>query len=123
MATTQKLAEQIAAAEKEIKQKENRLLELRQQHKMQENKERTHRLIQRGAILESLIDGAVTFTNEQIQEFLIKMFQTEFARKIFTQFKEGNDINTNAKQSIQQSENGENTGEKSESEQTTLDED
>ena len=121
MATAKKLAEQIQAAENEMKQQENRLKELRQQYKAQEGKERTHRLIERGAILESLIEEPLTFTNEQIKTFLEKTVKTEFARKILTQIKEQNSTATIAKQSPQQSENGGDTGEKSEVEQVTLD--
>ena len=90
MATAKSLAEQIRNIETELQQKENRLKELRQQHKMQESKERTHRLIERGAIVESLIEDALTFTNEQIKSFLEKTIKTDFARKILTQFKEQN---------------------------------
>jgi len=107
MATAKKLSEQIELAEKEIRQQENRLKELRQQYKSQESKERTHRLIERGAILESLIDGAITFTNEQIKMFLIQTVQSDSAQKILNQFK---------------MQPGEDTGEKSETEQVTLDE-
>ena len=105
-ATAQKLAEQIETAEKEIKQKENRLIELRQQHKAQASKEQTHWLIERGAILESLVEGALALTNEQIKTFLEKTVQTDFARKILTQLTP---------------QNAEETGEKSESEQVTPD--
>ena len=35
---------------------------------------RTKRLIERGAILESIIGNATDFTNEQIQHFLIEIF-------------------------------------------------
>jgi len=94
MATSKKLAEQIEAAEREVKQQENRIKELKQQHKTQESKERTHRLIERGAILESLVEGAATLTNEQVKGFLIKTLQTEFARKILTQFKSENSKDT-----------------------------
>ena len=121
MATAQVLAAQVEAVEKDIKQKENRLKELRQQHKAQESRERAHRLIERGAILESLIEDVLTLTNVQIKTFLEKTIQTEFARKILTQVKEQNAAETPAEQPIQQSENGEDTGEKSEIEQVTLD--
>ena len=122
MATAQILAAQIEATEKDIRQKENRLNELRKQYKAQESKERAHRLIERGAILESLIEDALMLTNVQIKAFLEKTIQTEFARKILTQIKEQNAAEPISEQPIQQSENGEDTGEKSEIEQVTLDE-
>jgi len=90
MSNSKKLAEQIELAKKEIELKNNKLEELKKKHKAQANKERTHRLIERGAILESLIDGAAEITNEQVKEFLIKTIQTEFARRIFAQLKEQN---------------------------------
>ena len=114
MATAKLLAEQVKNLEDELQQKENRLKELRQKQKMQESKERTHRLIERGAILESLVDGAVSLTNEQIKMFLIKTVQTDFARKILTQIKERTPLEANAEQRVQPSENGGDTGEKSE---------
>ena len=90
MATAKALAEQIESAKKEIEQKNNKLEELKKKHKAQANKERTHRLIERGAIIESLIDGATEITNEQLKMFLIKTIQTDFACKILVQFKEKN---------------------------------
>ena len=53
-----------------------------QKQKADERKARTKRLIERGAILESLVYGADTFTNEQIKSFLEKTVQGETARKI-----------------------------------------
>ena len=121
MATAKSLEEQIKNIETELQQKENRLKELRQQHKMQESKERTHRLIERGAIVESLIEDALNFTNEQIKIFLTKTIQTDFARKILTQLKEPIVTEATAKQTTSQSENDGDTDEKSEIEQTKLD--
>jgi len=64
------IAEQIAAAKEDIKQHENKLKLLNQKHKEQERKDRTRRLIERGAIVESLIDGAADLDNEQIKTLL-----------------------------------------------------
>ena len=99
MATAKKLAEQIEAAEKEIKEQENSLKELKQKYKEQESKERSLRRRDRGEILENLIEESDTFTDEQIKLFLEKTITTDFARKILTQFK---------------AKNGEATGEKPE---------
>jgi hypothetical protein len=62
--------ERIAGIEAEIKQLENQKKKLLQQQKEQERKARTRRLIERGALLESLIDGAEAFTNEDIKSIL-----------------------------------------------------
>jgi len=64
------IAEQITAAKEDIKQKENKLKLLNQRQKEQERKDRTRRLIERGAILESLIDGAADLDNERIKAIL-----------------------------------------------------
>ena len=114
MATAEKLMEQVEAAQAEIRQKENLLRELKQKQKVQADKERTHRLIERGAILESLIENAVTYTNEQIKSFLEKTVTTEYARKILTQLKVQRIVESVAEQQVQPSENGGDTGEKSE---------
>jgi superfamily I DNA and RNA helicase len=64
------IAEQIANAKEDIKQHENKLKLLNQRQKEQERKDRTRRLIERGAILESLIDGAADLDNERIKAIL-----------------------------------------------------
>ena len=73
-----KTAEQIAKITEQQKQLENRKKELLSRQREEERKKRTKRLIERGAILESLIDNAETFTNEQIQAFwLIRLQPTQ----------------------------------------------
>ena len=70
--------EQIREESKEIKDKindtEERLRQLKNQEKkilkqdiVKKRKERTHRLITRGAILESLIENAAELTDEEIK--------------------------------------------------------
>ena len=80
------VAEQIANAREEIKQKENRVKKLLLQQKEQDRKARTKRLIERGAILESLIAGAETHTNEEIKTLLQKIFATPYASKMINAF-------------------------------------
>ncbi len=58
--------EQIAKAEEEIRQLQNRKKKLLNQKKSEECKIRTHRLVERGAILESLLEQPEQYTNEQI---------------------------------------------------------
>jgi len=62
--------EKITETQAKIIQYENQKKRLIQQYKEQERKDRTHRLIERGAIAESLIDGAETLTNEQFKSIL-----------------------------------------------------
>ena len=46
-----------------------------------ERKERNHRLIERGAILESFIDNPTDFTNEEIREMMEKTMTTDFMKR------------------------------------------
>jgi len=80
MAQRKTVAEQIALAKEDIKQQENKLKLLQQRQKEQERKDRTRRLIERGAILESLIDGAADLDNERIKAIL----QTALPSRTFT---------------------------------------
>jgi len=68
--------ERISGIEAEIKQLENRRKKLLQQQKEQERKDRTRRLIEHGAILESLLDGAENLTNEEIKTVLSAALKT-----------------------------------------------
>ena len=81
--------EQIRQESKEIKDKiddtEERLRQLKNQEKkilkqdiIKRRKERTHRLITRGAILESFIENAEELTDEEI-----KILQEEATKTIF----------------------------------------
>ena len=73
--------EKIESVQEQIRQLENQKKRLMQEEKERERKARTKRLIERGAILESLIPEADGFTNEQIKAFLEKTIRTESARK------------------------------------------
>ena len=81
MATKKTLNEQIESAQVEIRQRENRLKELLQKQKVQERKERTHRLCERGGYLESILPESVLLTAEQFKTFLDKTLLTDFARR------------------------------------------
>jgi hypothetical protein len=65
--------EKIAGIEEQIAQLKNRQRELIQKSKVQERKARTKRLIEHGAIAESLIPGADKMTSEQFKSFLEKV--------------------------------------------------
>ncbi len=62
--------ERIASVEKEIVDLANLRKRLLQEKKAQERKARTKRLIERGAIAESLIDGAAELDNESFKTLL-----------------------------------------------------
>jgi len=66
--------EKIAEAKQKIEQEQNRMKQLIQKQRQEERKARTRRLIERGAILESLIAGADGMTNEEIKAILQSAF-------------------------------------------------
>lgn len=72
--------EQIAKAEEQIRQLNNKKKRLISEQKQAERKKRTKRLIERGAILESVIGNAEDFSNEQLQTLLIEIFSSESVR-------------------------------------------
>ena len=72
--------EQIAKAEEQIRQLNNKKKWLISEQKQAERKKRTKRLIERGAILESVIGNAEIFSNEQLQTLLIEIFSSESVR-------------------------------------------
>ena len=74
--------EKIEGIKTQIQQLENEKKRLLNVQKTTERKARTRRLIERGAILESLIPGADKFTNEQIKAFLEQSVKSDSARKI-----------------------------------------
>ena len=81
------LEERIAAAQEKIKNEQNNLNDLLKEHKDKERKVRTKRLIDRGAILESLIDGATELTNDQIAELIKNALGSSNNEKIVAETK------------------------------------
>jgi hypothetical protein len=73
--------ERITSIEEQIAQLKNRQRELMQKHRAQERKERTRRLIERGAIAESLIDGADALTNEQFKAVIERALRPDQPRR------------------------------------------
>lgn len=61
--------------EKKLAQLQNREKQLKKMASLKERKKRSHRLIERGAILESFIEGASDKTNEEIKDILQNVFQ------------------------------------------------
>ena len=78
------LNERIAETKEKISQYENQVKRLIQQQKQAERKARTHRLIERGALLESLIDGAEALTNEDVKAILTVALKSEAAHETRT---------------------------------------
>ena len=79
--------EKIADIEQQIMQLQNNKKRLLQEQKEHDKKARTHRLIERGAMLESLIDGAELLTNEQISELLRKTVGSSYGIKTLDSIK------------------------------------
>lgn len=69
------LQEEQEACEKKLMQLKNRERKIRKIISNEERKKRTHRLIERGAILESFIEGASNKSNEEIKDILQKAFR------------------------------------------------
>ena len=69
--------EKITETQAKITQYENQKKRLIQEHKEQERKDRTRRLIERGAIAESLIAGSETLTNDQFKSILESALNVE----------------------------------------------
>lgn len=59
-----------AEIEKELKQLENRQKILLNRKRKEERRERTHRLIEQGAILESVFPEVAAMTGEEVKAFL-----------------------------------------------------
>jgi len=78
------IKEQIEKAKTDIRQGENRINELFQKKTIMERKQRTRRLIERGAMLESFIDRASELTNEQLLSLLRITFGTDSVREVVT---------------------------------------
>jgi predicted ribosome quality control (RQC) complex YloA/Tae2 family protein len=70
-----KVAERLAAAERELEQGENKIKRLTQSLSAQERKARTRRLIERGAILEAFVPDAETLTNDEVKAVLTRVFR------------------------------------------------
>jgi TolA-binding protein len=79
--------EKIAGLEEQIAQLENRRRELLQKNKEQERKARTKRLIESGAIIESVMGGMDELTGEQFKVFIERIANTDQARRALEEAK------------------------------------
>ena len=77
--------EKLQAELEKKKQIENHIKQLQKQEKEEERKKRTKRLIERGAIIESMIENPAALTNVQFQSIVIDalaLFKKQFPAKI-----------------------------------------
>ncbi|MGN0617401.1 MAG: DUF3847 domain-containing protein [Ruminiclostridium sp.] len=65
-----KLQAELDRLTKKETQEEHKLATMQNRYKEQKRRSRNHRLIERGAILESLIPDAESYTNEQIKHIV-----------------------------------------------------
>lgn len=72
--------EKISNIDLEIEQLKNRKREITQRYKAEERKARTKRLIERGAILESLIPASDTLTNDDVKQILSYALETPYVK-------------------------------------------
>lgn len=77
--------EKIAKTEEEIRQLQNKKKKLLNEKKASERKARTHRLIERGAILESLLEQPEQYDNGQIKSLLEIALLTPQAQEFLRQ--------------------------------------
>lgn len=91
--TKEQLKAEIAKTETELKQSERYINQLVQQNKQQIQRARTRRLIERGAIAESFINGADNLTNEQFKSILFRSINPQIIKEMLTTFQEENNAN------------------------------
>ena len=88
--TAAEMREELAKTKTEIAQTENSLNQMIRQTNKLTRKARTSRLIQRGALLESMIKEADTLTNEQIKKLLQTAFNSASVREMAVAFRAEN---------------------------------
>ena len=78
--------EKISNIDLEIEQLKNRKREITQRHKAEERKARTKRLIERGAILESLIPASDALTNDDVKQILSYALETPYVKEYLRKY-------------------------------------
>ena len=74
---SKEIKEKIDDTEERLRQEKNQEKKILNQDIVKKRKERTHRLITRGAILESLIENAEELTDEEIKILLEEVTKTK----------------------------------------------
>ncbi|OCN02275.1 hypothetical protein A7X67_06410 [Clostridium sp. W14A] len=77
----EKAKDEMKTVREKIRQLENRQKVLLNKKTDAERKERTHRLIERGAILESAFPSVIPLSNEEARAFLLDISQLPEVRK------------------------------------------
>ncbi|MFR7397341.1 MAG: DUF3847 domain-containing protein [Streptococcus constellatus] len=97
--TLQEVQEQISELQEEREKCDVKLKQLQNQGKKleklaneKERKRRNHRLIQRGLIVERVIENSLMFANEEIEELLKVATDTEEYREAYEEMINGKDM-------------------------------
>ena len=97
--TLQEVQEQISELQEEREKCDVKLKQLQNQGKKleklaneKERKRRNHRLIQRGLIVERVIENSLMFANEEIEELLKVAIHTEEYRQAYEEMINGKDM-------------------------------
>ena len=97
--TLQEVQEQISELQQEREKCDVKLKQLQNQGKKleklaneKERKRRNHRLIQRGLIVERVIENSLMFANEEIEELLKVATDTEEYRQAYEEMINGKDM-------------------------------
>lgn len=97
--TLQEVQEQISELQEEREKCDVKLKQLQNQGKKleklaneKERKRRNHRLIQRGLIVERVIENSLMFANEEIEELLKVATDTEEYRQAYEEMTNGKDM-------------------------------
>ena len=97
--TLQEVQEQISELQEEREKCDVKLKQLQNQGKKleklaneKERKRRNHRLIQRGLIVERVVENPLMFTNEEIEELLKVATDTEEYRQVYEEMINGKDM-------------------------------
>ena len=77
--------EKIAEVEAEIRQLNERVKILKQQHNADERKARNHRLCKRGGLVEKLLPELITFSDTQFENFVGKTLLTSHTKRIIAE--------------------------------------
>ena len=91
--TREELTTEIEDGKKKIRQLENREKVLRQKLSQEERRTRSHRLVVRGAVFESIVPEAKTMTDEEAAAFLRLALTSEEARAYLKKRTEGGKAN------------------------------
>ena len=75
--TRQELLDERAANTEEIRQINNRIKIITNLERDTERRERTHRLIEKGAIIESLLPATIPLSGEEFKAFLLHQIDEE----------------------------------------------